>query len=453
MVSWPPVRADAYNITVVPLTTPLVDPLDSLINSTLADAMIVPGKASNSITIGAGALTMTFDSGSWANASAGVFSAPRVVRRMLEAIPATGGNSNSYMQVVVDCSGAPTQAAAACGILVYNGANRMPLLFFGLRRNNSADVASWEVAIEGVSTNRSTLAFPFAATTPVRVPWGSGAGVQLHVERTANPAAPMVFAARLLPSSGPSLTPGNISWTTNATVRLVPILNDLPAHQPGALYFGLMARALNASWLSPPAIPPGSSSVYTLPVDGPTGRAVFTSLTYGMTRPGSLPLDAFGKPDVCTAPMSASLAAVTQTVVSNWTAMAPPAPIMLSLNNGTWNTTANITVNATTLTATFSSLSANFPYTVTVTPFNFSSGGRPVLIGPASPPIPGTWFWARRMPPRAHKVLMWLDTKGFKDWNTTVCECRDTAAGRLCNVISRPCLDLFASRLTLYRFI
>lgn len=229
----------------------------------------------------------------------------------------------------------------------------------------------------GASTSLN-VSFPFAdaATGSPYSSWGSGTGVQVYIERRDDTVQPFLFAARLVGDPRP--------WS-NVTARVMPPVASMPAFQPGALWFGLAARALDDSVAAAP--PRGNSSLFRYAA-GASGVALFSNITIGMTQPGSLPLDSYGRADVCVAPLPFSLGV--------WTQLVPP--------------------NASRVTVT--SLSSSMPYQVIVTALNISSQGVVLARSPPAAPIPGSWFYARRMPPFASKLTMWLDSRWLRDINT-----------------------------------
>lgn len=130
-----PFNSSWFNVTVVPLTTPIIEPL--LSNTSLPDWLLAPGKNSNQISAAGGLLRLVYDGGSWFNATAGINSAPRVLRRLPSPVTAASPPSaHAYLQADLDCSPAPAGTGGGCGIIVYNGANRMPLLLWGLHRSS-----------------------------------------------------------------------------------------------------------------------------------------------------------------------------------------------------------------------------------------------------------------------------------------------------------------------------
>lgn len=150
-ISWTPVAgAVDYRVVVDPLYNGYTESFTvsaevpaAAVNSSFQDFVIEPGKASNSVRVVNGVLRLGLDEWSWTNVTASLDSAPVAVRRIPESIPTAG--SNAFIQVDVDCSGAPdistipasTPAAVMCGIVVQNAANRLPLLFWGLKRTNA----------------------------------------------------------------------------------------------------------------------------------------------------------------------------------------------------------------------------------------------------------------------------------------------------------------------------
>lgn len=150
-ISWAPVvGAVDYRVVVDPLYNGYTesfavsaDAPGAAINSTFQDFVIETGKPSNAVRVVNDVLRITLDDWSWTNVTASFSSAPLAFRRIPESIPTAG--SNAFIQVDVDCSGAPnisdvpssTNAAVMCGIIVQNAANRIPLLFWGLKRTNA----------------------------------------------------------------------------------------------------------------------------------------------------------------------------------------------------------------------------------------------------------------------------------------------------------------------------
>jgi hypothetical protein len=99
-----------------------------------------------------------------------------------------------------------------------------------------------------------------------------------------------------------------------------------------------------------------------------------------MRLPASLPKDVYGLTDVCVTP-----------------GVTAPRAVWVKVVN------ASALVSVSTVV---SGLSANFPYTVTVQALLNGN-----LVSAASAPIEGLYFWARRMPPRQQRLVMWLDAK------------------------------------------
>lgn len=228
------------------------------------------------------------------------------------------------------------------------------------------------------------VSFPLADTAAgsAFASWGSGsaAAVQLYIERRDDAVQPFYFGARLAGDPRP--------WYS-VTAQALPRLATMPSHQPGALWFGMAAKALADAVSAAP--PPGNSSVFWSQSAGPasaTGVALFSKITIGMTPPGSLPLDSYGRSDVCAAPLPLALGV--------WTQLQPP--------------------DVTKVTVT--SLSSSMPYQVIITAVNMTAGGVIVDRSPPAAPIPGAWFFARRMAPYANKLSMWLDSRWLKDINT-----------------------------------
>lgn len=94
-----------------------------------------------------------------------------------------------------------------------------------------------------------------------------------------------------------------------------------------------------------------------------------------MPVPAIAPLDLYGAADVCIAP--GGIRAVSVSAFSNASS------------------------------ATISGLSNNFPYTISVQAIDRTTG----ILSADSDPIEGTFFWARRSPPRQQRLSLWLNAK------------------------------------------
>jgi hypothetical protein len=194
----------------------------------------------------------------------------------------------------------------------------------------------------------------------------TAAATALYIERRVptDTANPFLVAARLKSDTTP--------WAS-VKARTVVATSTLDAFAPGALWFGVSAKSV------PATVPAATSPLYrsASPV---RGSARFDNLLVAMTLPRTLPKDIYGFSDVCVTPGATAPRAVWVKVVN--------ASAVLSVST------------------VVSGLSANFPYTVTV--LALLNGG---LVSAASAPIEGTYFWARRMPPRQQRLMMWLDAK------------------------------------------
>lgn len=134
--------ADRYAITAAPLQN-RNGAVDVSSTNALRDFIFDRGKPNAALLQNAEGLTVLFDDGSWVNATGGLNTAPALLRRLPEPIASAG--SNPFIQVDVNCSGAISMltnsssrpAAVACGLVVMDGATRMPLLFWGLKRTNA----------------------------------------------------------------------------------------------------------------------------------------------------------------------------------------------------------------------------------------------------------------------------------------------------------------------------
>lgn len=234
------------------------------------------------------------------------------------------------------------------------------------------------VTAAGAGTAALNVTFPVAdaaAGSPF-ASWGDGSGVQLYLQRRDDAVQPWYFGARLIGDPRP--------WY-NVTAQAMPRVATMPSHQPGALWFGFTAKALADSVGAAP--PPGNGSFFWQPGPAP-GFALFSNITIGMTPPGSLPLDSYGRRDVCAAPLPLAL--------GTWTQLHPP--------------------NVSRVTVT--SLSSSMPYQVIITAVNMTAAGVIVARSPPAALIPGGWFYARRMAPFYNKMYMWLDTRWLRDINT-----------------------------------
>lgn len=151
-VSWSPVSyaVSGYRVSVDPLygwretfSQDASSPASAPLESTWRDYIVEPGKPSNVIQVRSGVLQLWLDDGAWVNTTGNLNTAPATFRRIPEGIATA--SSSSFIQVDVNCTGAPdvrtvpsaTPAVVACGIVVWNAANKMPLLFWGLKRTNA----------------------------------------------------------------------------------------------------------------------------------------------------------------------------------------------------------------------------------------------------------------------------------------------------------------------------
>jgi hypothetical protein len=173
--------------------------------------------------------------------------------------------------------------------------------------------------------------------------WSAG-GVSLYLQRNLQ-GAPFTVAAKAMGDAAP--------WSTVQRVDVPNALLD--SSSPGALWFGVVGKTA------------GNGSAADM------GVARFSSFRLAVTVPAGQPKDVYGASDVCMR---------------------------------TFNVTArSVVVPGNQTSASFEGLSANFPYTVTVTASNGA------LDSPPSAPLPGVYFWARRLPPRAQYLNLFLDSK------------------------------------------
>jgi len=188
----------------------------------------------------------------------------------------------------------------------------------------------------------------------------TAAATTLYIERRVptDTANPFLVAARLKSDTTP--------WAS-VRARTVVTTTTLDAFSPGALWFGVSAKAV-------PAPAPAATSPLYRSASPVRGSARFDNLLVAMTLPSTLPKDVYGLTDVCVTP-----------------GVTAPRAVWVKV------------VNAS---AVLSGLSANFPYTVTVQALLNGN-----LASAASAPIEGLYFWARRMPPRQQRLVMWLDAK------------------------------------------
>lgn len=213
--------------------------------------------------------------------------------------------------------------------------------------------------MDGIREN--VYVFPNAG---VGRPWPAS-GVRLYLERAIPTATtlPFVLAAKLASDATP--------WASVTPARQTVASSTLDAFLAGALWFGVGAKAAASTAAAFNTTLPAWTSLGSR-----TGAAVFDNLVVGMTMPTAWPRDIYGFTDVCAAG-----------------AGTRPLPVVTMMN----------TSSRTSLILT--SLSANYPYTVTV--FAIGPGN---VTSPPSPPLEGIYFWARQLPPRQQKLRFYLDS-------------------------------------------
>ncbi|RYY37419.1 hypothetical protein EON62_01130 [archaeon] len=171
--------------------------------------------------------------------------------------------------------------------------------------------------------------------------------MQFHIVQTGVVATPFTVYARV----------GDTPDWSSVTTRLSLTSGMLDSFSLGELWFGVGAKAYGGT-------------------EGTTATAHFDNYRMLQPLPTSMPLDLYGRTDVCTT--VTSIGAVSQVVPGSQK----------------W--------------AAFYGLSANFPYTVRVVMTNGAGE-----VSQPSTPVPGTYFWARNMPPRAGKLALWLNARGL----------------------------------------
>jgi len=217
----------------------------------------------------------------------------------------------------------------------------------------------WYVVLDGQASGANVQTVANTANAA----WNPAA-VTLYIERRSptDTSNPFTVAAKLK---------GDATAWASVKARVVVSISQLDAFSTGALWFGVTGKAA----FTP--LPPGNSVAYRSAA-GVRGNARFDNLFIAMTLPTSALKDMYGFTDTCLAP-----------------GVTIPCAVSV-LTSGATNTSARVT-----------GLSANFPYMVLVQAISAATGQ---LSAPA-PPLDGTYFWARRMPPRQQKLALWLDAK------------------------------------------